>query len=100
MLVSTNRIAQDKYDLLKIRNFKTAASVSFANTTKQYAANSVKLNMIIENWPFKSIQNSLALILDSQNTQKHTQSCIQSGKDISGNLVWFQITVNGVAMNP
>lgn len=90
----------DKYELLEIRNFKTATPVYFANTTTHYAANSVKLNMIIENWPFKSIQSSLALILDSQNNQQHAQPCIQSGEDINGNLAWFQITVNGVALNP
>ncbi len=55
--------------------------------------------MKILEWPFKSIQNTLALVLQAQDEQQQAKSCnFQSGNDTSGNLVWFQITVGGVAI--
>ncbi len=59
------------------------------------------MNVNIQNWPFYSIQNSLALILEAQNEQETTQSCnIVIGKDINGNTLWFQITIGGISMYP
>jgi hypothetical protein len=49
------------FDTLKVLQFEeTSTSYPFANTTTTYLANTLKLNVLIQNWPFLALSNSLA----------------------------------------
>lgn len=40
---------------------------NFSNTTTALAANSIKINVIIKNWPFKSITHRLHVVFDARS---------------------------------
>lgn len=84
-----------------MQHFTKATTVTFANQTNEYLPNTLKLTVAVLNWPFLSIDNSLALVLDASNPNQATQSCnIASETNEAGSLQWVQITINGQAMYP
>lgn len=72
-------------------------TVTFADMSSHFAANTIKLAVQIRNWPFRSLQNSLALVLES-NTSSDASQCVKKNEDENANLKWFTINVDGVTL--
>jgi len=83
---------------LFIRLFSATTNVTFAGDTTAFAPNTIKLSITVVNWPFRSVQNSLAFILGSDTKQQTSKCNVDSGTDSSGNLQWFTITLNSTSM--
>ncbi len=62
----------------------------FANKTSIIPENTVKLNIQIQNWPFKSLQNELVLELRTHDSKSTSQNDCNSDSATSqsGNLLW------------
>jgi len=83
---------------VKIRLFSVTTNVTFAGETTAFAPNTIKLSITIQNWPFSSLEHSLAFILRS-DTKEETSKCnVDSGTDSSGNLQWVTVTINSTSM--
>lgn len=76
----------------------SSTSINFANVTTNYAANTLKLNVRIANWPFLTIANSLAIVFDAKNTDVKTESCNLNNHDVNTDLQWFVVSINGTSM--
>jgi len=79
---------------ITIQHFTTSSSILFANTALALAANTLKLNVKIQNWPFSSSNNSLAVVLERPSSSDQ----IDSSSDVNGNLEWFTVTFNGTSL--
>ena len=71
--------------------------VNFANKSQKESPGTVKLTIQIYNWDFKTIKNSLAVILEASGSQNapSTSSCENSvfaQNDSQDNLRWFQVS--------
>ncbi len=75
-------------------------TIHFANTITDYTAHTLKFNMKVKNWPFRSLQSSLAIVLDTQAQTQSENPCetTQSATDETGNLKWITISLNGVTV--
>jgi type IV secretory pathway VirB6-like protein len=77
----------------------------FANITKVYPANTLKLTVEVTSWGFKSISNKLIINFDTTPLQQQQQqqqqinnnnkenNCIDSDHDGGGSLRWVAIQV-------
>ncbi len=84
-----------------MEHFSNSTTVLFANSSTNIAANSLKLNVRIQNWPFMSIDNSLVLVFNASSPNNPTSSCnINPGEDSSGSLQWSVVVINGVSLYP
>jgi len=83
-----------------IRYFTNVTSIQFANETTVYSGNTIKLNVIISNWPFTSLENTLEVVMDARDAAQQASTCnIKSQSDPnSGSLQWITITINGEVM--
>jgi len=83
-----------------IWQFTSDTSINFANSSVACPANTIKLGLQIQNWPFRNTRNSLEVVLDSQARTNSGISCNQtdSQSDENGNLRWFTINIDGVIM--
>jgi len=79
--------------------FHNMTSVQFANKTSMIAAHTMKLEIQVQNWPFKSLSNSLVILLSSRqngSSQIYDPTKISQTKiDSNGNLNWFIANTNG-----
>eukprot|EP00026_Physarum_polycephalum_P001232 Phypoly_transcript_01233.p1 GENE.Phypoly_transcript_01233~~Phypoly_transcript_01233.p1 ORF type:complete len:1169 (+),score=148.62 Phypoly_transcript_01233:270-3509(+) len=71
--------------------------VTFANKETHFAANTIKLAVQIRNWPFRALQHSLALVMDSE-VNSEASTCVGTGEDENRNLKWFTLYVDGVTL--
>lgn len=85
------------FDHYHITYYTDPTSVIFANQTIALSGDTLKMNIKIGNWPFKSIQNSLVFVLDTR-TNTQTQSCINTGENTDGSLQWVLVSIGGVQM--
>lgn len=85
------------FDHYQITYYTDPTSVIFANQTIALSGDTLKMNIKIGNWPFKSIQNSLVFVLDTR-TNTQTQSCINTGENTDGSLQWVLVSIGGVQM--
>ena len=94
------------FDSLYFIQFTKDSLFTFAGASTTYSANSLKLNLNLSNWPFKSIFNTLKIEMETAVvTQNDTSSdaChngpVTSYDSDSGNsLQWIKINQNGVAV--
>eukprot|EP00026_Physarum_polycephalum_P000466 Phypoly_transcript_00467.p1 GENE.Phypoly_transcript_00467~~Phypoly_transcript_00467.p1 ORF type:complete len:1577 (+),score=152.41 Phypoly_transcript_00467:25-4731(+) len=92
-------LSNDAQVNITIQYFNSATTTIFANKTTSLAANTLKVNVNVKNWPFRSAQNYLAVILDAASAQQTTQACnLDSNTNSNGSLTWYVLTINGVAM--
>jgi len=75
-----------------IQHFIAPGSITFAETPLDFAANTLKVNIKVRSWPFTSVQNSLAFVMDAKSPSKATQQVSRSSVDSSGNVEWLIIT--------
>jgi len=75
-----------------IQHFIAPGSITFAETPIEFAANTLKVNIKVSSWPFTSVQNSLAFVMDAKSPSKATQQVSRSSVDSSGNVEWLIIT--------
>lgn len=92
--------------LQQIHDFlEDSTPITFANKTTNYAANTIKLQVEVRNWPFKSLQNSLSLVFGAQRSDSKSANgadCekFEIAEDSNGNLNSYMFYVNGVVMYP
>lgn len=81
----------------KIRQFEEEQTeFEFAGTTTIYKAHTLKLNVRVHNWPFYSLSNNLAIVLDSNNQEP--SACVDQDEDESGSLRWVMVNVDDVSL--
>eukprot|EP00026_Physarum_polycephalum_P004546 Phypoly_transcript_04568.p2 GENE.Phypoly_transcript_04568~~Phypoly_transcript_04568.p2 ORF type:complete len:259 (+),score=35.80 Phypoly_transcript_04568:281-1057(+) len=91
--------------------FVQDSTYTFAGKTEKFPANSVKLNFLVSNWPFRAISNKLNIEMESGATAQGGATSPPSDKchddvasgtsyntDTGGNLQWVKISRNGVAV--
>lgn len=81
----------------KIYKFDQSHVINFANIETTYLANSIKVAFRIQNWPFLSLSNTLAITMDS-GSNNEVDSCVNGGTDEAGNMRWFMLYVGDVAL--
>jgi hypothetical protein len=76
--------------------------VTFANTTTNYSANTIKMGIQIQNWPFKSLSNSLIVLFSAtpSTSDENVCSSVDSSEDENDNLKWYTFTINGATLYP
>ncbi len=78
-------------------------TVVFAGKATSFPPNTLKINFKVQGWPFKSLQNSMAMIMDAHYNvpTTHTEApktCYKASTDDSGNLKWFLMNVDDTEM--
>lgn len=69
---------------------------TFANVNTTYKANTLKLNVRVHDWPFYTISNNLAIVLDSNNQESSV--CVNDEKDESGSLRWVMVNTDNISL--
>jgi hypothetical protein len=81
--------------LISLLLFLQITNVSFAGTTTMYASNTLKFTIRIEDWPFATIANSLAVAIAvtgfSSSLVSKCNNVSENGSDEQGSLRWFTI---------
>ncbi len=90
-------ISNSSVDSSKIHHFTKQTIFHFANETLALPSNTIKLNLNIQDWPFRSLQNNLAITYNSVGSNQQPP-CVSSQLDASGSLRWFIFTFSGVEM--
>eukprot|EP00026_Physarum_polycephalum_P017057 Phypoly_transcript_18142.p1 GENE.Phypoly_transcript_18142~~Phypoly_transcript_18142.p1 ORF type:complete len:244 (+),score=22.77 Phypoly_transcript_18142:89-733(+) len=72
--------------------------VTFANTSSEYQANSFKLAVQLQNWPFRGIRNKLAIVMNTSQNNQEQCSAVKSNQDETKSLKWYTINVKGVTL--
>eukprot|EP00026_Physarum_polycephalum_P003012 Phypoly_transcript_03021.p1 GENE.Phypoly_transcript_03021~~Phypoly_transcript_03021.p1 ORF type:complete len:706 (+),score=47.82 Phypoly_transcript_03021:43-2118(+) len=81
--------------------FTQSTQLTFAGKVRTYSPNTVKINAVIQNWPFYSLSNFLAVIIDAnpiKSTDKDHTECVDSHEAINGNLKWIAVTASDVTL--
>lgn len=73
-----------------------ATKVDFAGTTTTYTANTLKIAVYVQNWPFFSLANSLHIVMDTDNKEKST--CYNEKRNEGGSVQWVMIVIDDVAL--
>lgn len=69
-----------------------------------FKKDTVKLQVRVQSWPFRSLQNSLLIIFETQsespnsNNNPDCQLVTSSSYDSNENLNWYSMNVEGVEM--
>ncbi len=74
--------------------YKQQTEVTFANETITFAANTVKLNAKVNNWPFTSTSNMLQISFNFSFPLNF------DALDQNGSVVWLQINAGGIELYP
>jgi hypothetical protein len=78
--------------------FNASTPIDFAGNTTIYASNTIKINVIVQRWPFYALTNSLAVIFNStKNLQKN---CAKEFVDDNGNLRWVTVSLGDLSLYP
>lgn len=77
------------------------------NETQQFSSNSLKFNIRIENWNFKSLANTLDIEFENNvqgvpNNNNNNNECEPTNNShiVAGRLQWWEITFNGTSLYP
>jgi hypothetical protein len=79
--------------------FKQSSTIEFAGTSTTYAANSMKISITVQSWPFYALSNSLAIVMDA-GFSNAGKTCINYYADQNTNLKWYTIAVGDVVLYP
>jgi hypothetical protein len=77
--------------------------LTFAGNTTTFAANTIKINLVVQNWPFYALANFLSIVMDANVTTSNMNpdNCgnlpVVSQSDV-GNLRWITVDVAGVTL--
>lgn len=71
--------------------------ITFANEITEFKKDTIKVQVKVLSWPFRSLQNSLQLVFETQYDNNVDPDCAEtsSSQDSNGNLNWFSINVEG-----
>lgn len=69
---------------------------TYLDKTSHFAANTLKLNFKVSTWPFRSIDNTLDIEMDTQVDSSSLCVSIQNNNEVNGYLKWLKISLNGV----
>jgi len=72
--------------------FTNTTSLSFAGNATTYKQNTIKLNVLVQNWPFYSLNNMLAIYFGSATNYLATS--FNSFIDGAGSLKWLTVQTN------
>jgi hypothetical protein len=75
--------------------FGEETTLEFANTSTLYAANTLKLQIDINSWPFRALANFLEIVIDSSSTDPAQTTCVLNQTDESSGLRWLLVVVVG-----
>lgn len=90
----------------KIHQFGEPTKVGFASKITNYLNNTIKVEVEVQDWPFRAIRNSLLLIFSTQiinnGTPQNNGKCKDYlfSEDSNGNLNWISLYMGGVIMYP
>eukprot|EP00026_Physarum_polycephalum_P001796 Phypoly_transcript_01799.p1 GENE.Phypoly_transcript_01799~~Phypoly_transcript_01799.p1 ORF type:complete len:509 (+),score=43.80 Phypoly_transcript_01799:1579-3105(+) len=76
--------------------FNASTPIDFAGNTTVYAQNTIKINVIVQSWPFYALANSLAVIFNS--TKSEQKNCAKDFVDDSGNLRWVAVSLGDLSL--
>ena len=80
--------------------FNASTPFDFAGNTTTFASNTIKVNVRIQRWPFKSLGNSLSISIDSNSEEDQRNSnCVDSFSSVDG-LKWITVTIGRVTLYP
>jgi len=96
-MISTSTAENNAYIKLVLWHFEVETYVP--SLKKTYQSNSCKLNLYIQNWPFRDTKHSLALVFQSAiNTTNLTSLVLDMKTGPDGGLMWFIMTVDEVSL--
>lgn len=82
-----------------MRTFNISSTVPFAGSETTVAENSLKINLKVRNWYFKSLQNVLNLVFEAKDANNKLALCnIESQSDATNSLHSYVITVDGTSL--
>lgn len=58
------------------------------------------MNILVKNWPFYSLSNSLIITISSKVRENQQQEKINGDNDESGSLQWMMIEVGDISLYP
>eukprot|EP00026_Physarum_polycephalum_P002084 Phypoly_transcript_02088.p1 GENE.Phypoly_transcript_02088~~Phypoly_transcript_02088.p1 ORF type:complete len:970 (+),score=100.19 Phypoly_transcript_02088:343-2910(+) len=70
-------------------------SYTFFSKTQTYSANTVKMNLKISGWPFRSLSNSLEAVIASAGAGEKGNVCSHSR---GPSVLWTTLSINGVSL--
>jgi len=81
--------------IVVIQHFTSPTLLVFADTPMSFAANTLKVNIKVRSWPFASVQNSLAFVMDAKSP---AQGVSRSTLNSQGNVEWLMIEFEGYSL--
>eukprot|EP00026_Physarum_polycephalum_P014446 Phypoly_transcript_14960.p1 GENE.Phypoly_transcript_14960~~Phypoly_transcript_14960.p1 ORF type:complete len:300 (+),score=45.21 Phypoly_transcript_14960:30-902(+) len=89
------KLENDAYLSILVRQFEEpSTSYEFAGVASTFPAHTLKVNVVVQKWPFLNLAHSLSIVFDSPNNEAST--CFD--EDQSGSLRWFVVEVDQVAL--
>ena len=93
------------FDVTNLQRFEENSTViSFAKSNTTFPAHTLKLNVIVRQWPFLALANSLSINIDSRALRNDgtqaSDSCVSDKQDDSGSLRWMLIVVGNTSLYP
>lgn len=76
--------------------------ITFAGIATNYTAHTLKFSVVVQNWPFYVLTNSLAIVMDmgAIDTTSLQSSCVKYNPKGEENLQWFTVVVDDVVLYP
>lgn len=75
-----------------------ATVLNFAGQSFNMPANSIKISLLIANWAFASVQNSLQINFKNFSQAAVSNCDVQSHADGRDNLRWYQLKINDYSL--
>jgi len=83
---------------LTIYRLSKSFNFTIANTTYAFPPNVLKVNVKVQNWPFKSINHSLAIVFETQMASLPNGFTQNSSTYESGSLSWFAMNADSISL--
>jgi len=79
-------------------HFINAYTVLFAGESIEMSPGTFKVALLIRDWPFQSLQNSLLIVFESSSSEDIAACNVDSRSDTNNDLRWIKMNVNGVEL--
>jgi hypothetical protein len=80
--------------------FNESSQVEFGGNTTTFMPNTIKISVMIQNWPFYSLDNSLLVIFNANAATQNDQSCVDSYSTGNRDLEWITVSIGQVTLYP
>jgi len=82
---------------IEVRSFNATTPINFAGNNTIFSPYTIKINVIIQNWPFFTLSNSLAIFFLA-NASNNDNNCEGAFENTNRDVKWISITVGNTTL--